>query len=169
MTRNRIQPESTRTKSFVSHALPQLQPYQRCKCGSCEECIENDRWDRIFAKFDVTRRSMASAAVRRPFEAAPHKPAGAVSPSCEMQDRSPLPEGWAGVWARMSDERLEAAARDYFWLSENSQEAGTRRWLEIVAEFERRRKPMPSEFSSHAGRAVASGIQSVLQTGDPYL
>jgi hypothetical protein len=69
----------------------------------------------------------------------------------------------------MSDEKLEAAARDYFWLSENSPEAGTRRWQEIVAEFERRRKPMPSEFCGHAGRAVAFGSQSVLQTGDTYL
>jgi hypothetical protein len=33
--------------------LPPLAPYQRCKCGSCRECHDNQKWDRVFAKFEV--------------------------------------------------------------------------------------------------------------------
>jgi hypothetical protein len=33
--------------------LPRLAPYQGCTCGSCRECRDNARWDRIFAKFEV--------------------------------------------------------------------------------------------------------------------
>jgi hypothetical protein len=33
--------------------LPPLAPYPRCTCGSCCECRENARWDRIFAKFET--------------------------------------------------------------------------------------------------------------------
>ena len=33
--------------------LPRLAPYQRCACGSCRECRDNAKWDRIFAKFEV--------------------------------------------------------------------------------------------------------------------
>lgn len=32
---------------------PRLQPFLRCRCGQCRECIENDRWDRVFARFEV--------------------------------------------------------------------------------------------------------------------
>lgn len=32
---------------------PSLRPFPRCRCGQCRECIENDRWDRIFARFEV--------------------------------------------------------------------------------------------------------------------
>jgi hypothetical protein len=40
--------------AFVAKApLPPLRPYQRCKCGSCRECKDNERWDRVFAKFEV--------------------------------------------------------------------------------------------------------------------
>ena len=32
--------------------LPPLGPYQRCKCGECRDCVDNEKWDRIFeAKF----------------------------------------------------------------------------------------------------------------------
>ena len=31
--------------------LPPMQPYQRCRCGACRECQENEKWDRVFAKF----------------------------------------------------------------------------------------------------------------------
>ena len=37
----------------TSHPLPPLAPYVRCTCGSCHDCRENAKWDRIFAKFEV--------------------------------------------------------------------------------------------------------------------
>ena len=33
--------------------LPRLQPFLRCSCGQCRDCRENDRWDRVFARFEV--------------------------------------------------------------------------------------------------------------------
>ncbi len=33
--------------------LPPLQPHVRCDCGSCRECRDNEKWDRVFAKFAV--------------------------------------------------------------------------------------------------------------------
>jgi hypothetical protein len=33
--------------------LPPLAPFQRCTCGSCNECRDNQKWDRVFAKFEV--------------------------------------------------------------------------------------------------------------------
>ena len=33
--------------------LPPLQPYQRCTCGTCRECQDNAKWDRVFAKFQI--------------------------------------------------------------------------------------------------------------------
>lgn len=30
-----------------------LAPYPRCRCGMCRECADNDKWDRLFAKFEV--------------------------------------------------------------------------------------------------------------------
>jgi hypothetical protein len=33
--------------------LPRLEPFVRCACGSCRECRENEKWDRVFAKFEV--------------------------------------------------------------------------------------------------------------------
>src|SRR5664279_4316466 len=39
-----------------NNALPRLQPYTRCTCGSCGECRSNEHWDRVFAKFE-TRES----------------------------------------------------------------------------------------------------------------
>ena len=40
-------------KSPLPVPLPQLVPYQRCTCGSCRECHDNAKWDRIFAKFEA--------------------------------------------------------------------------------------------------------------------
>ena len=34
---------------------PRLEPFPRCRCGHCRECLENDRWDRIFARFQVEK------------------------------------------------------------------------------------------------------------------
>ena len=40
--------------NFVNNAaLPPLQPYTGCPCGTCSECRSNARWDRIFAKFEA--------------------------------------------------------------------------------------------------------------------
>jgi hypothetical protein len=33
--------------------LPPLEPFARCQCGGCRECLDNQKWDRIFAKFEV--------------------------------------------------------------------------------------------------------------------
>ncbi len=30
-----------------------LAPYPRCRCGVCARCIDDAKWDRIFAKFSV--------------------------------------------------------------------------------------------------------------------
>jgi hypothetical protein len=38
--------------STPSALLPPLKPYRRCTCGSCTECRTNEKWDRIFAKFE---------------------------------------------------------------------------------------------------------------------
>jgi hypothetical protein len=32
-----------------------LQPHQRCRCGVCRDCQENERWDRVFARFEVEK------------------------------------------------------------------------------------------------------------------
>ena len=38
-------------------SLPPLAPYRRCKCGSCRQCQDNQKWDRVFAKFEVKEDS----------------------------------------------------------------------------------------------------------------
>ena len=43
----------TRVDGAVNAVLPPLAPYQRCTCGSCDECRSNERWDRVFARFEV--------------------------------------------------------------------------------------------------------------------
>ena len=35
--------------------FPRLEPYRRCTCGRCRECEDNERWDRIFARFEVKK------------------------------------------------------------------------------------------------------------------
>ena len=51
--RTRIQRQPPRRRARELAAAPPLAPYQRCTCGSCRECRDNARWDRIFAKFEV--------------------------------------------------------------------------------------------------------------------
>jgi len=34
--------------------LPPLEPYRRCRCGICKTCKDNEKWDRIFAKFELS-------------------------------------------------------------------------------------------------------------------
>ena len=38
---------------FVNAPLPPLTPYERCTCNACRECRDNEKWDRIFTKFEV--------------------------------------------------------------------------------------------------------------------
>jgi len=35
--------------------FPRVEPYRRCSCGGCRECVENERWDRIFARLEVKK------------------------------------------------------------------------------------------------------------------
>jgi hypothetical protein len=49
-----------RTRTVISapeaageRAIPFPEPAPRCRCGQCRDCIENERWDRIFARFRV--------------------------------------------------------------------------------------------------------------------
>ena len=46
----------------AAHAGPlaPLVPYQRCTCGSCRQCRDNAKWDRIFAKFELKEREARS-------------------------------------------------------------------------------------------------------------
>jgi len=39
-----------RRRALEVAPLPPLAPYQRCTCGSCRECLENAKWDRIFSE-----------------------------------------------------------------------------------------------------------------------
>jgi len=45
-----IAPETARGRRY-----PRLEPFPRCRCGQCRECVENERWDRIFARFEVKK------------------------------------------------------------------------------------------------------------------
>lgn len=52
------QPQSKAMRGFgrPKHVLANrdpLAPYPRCQCGSCFWCKDNDKWDRIFAKFAI--------------------------------------------------------------------------------------------------------------------
>jgi hypothetical protein len=44
--------------STPSALLPPLKSYRRCTCGSCTECSTNEKWDRIFAKFEEKEREV---------------------------------------------------------------------------------------------------------------
>ena len=50
---NQLQSNRQRYDYISNGALPALQPYTRCPCGTCAECRSNARWDRIFAKFET--------------------------------------------------------------------------------------------------------------------
>ena len=39
------------TPPELNAPLPPLEPYQRCHCGKCRECQDNEKWDRVFSKF----------------------------------------------------------------------------------------------------------------------
>ena len=40
----------------TTRPLPPLVPYVRCKCGWCRACLDNAKWDRVFAKFETKER-----------------------------------------------------------------------------------------------------------------
>jgi len=54
MTRKRRIPEVADSILPSTGPLPPLSPYQRCRCGVCRTCLDNEKWDRIFAKFEVS-------------------------------------------------------------------------------------------------------------------
>ena len=59
--------------------LPPLRPFVRCTCGFCKECRDNERWDRVFAKFEVKSAPEARGFFRSPLndlESAAHMPGG---------------------------------------------------------------------------------------------
>jgi hypothetical protein len=54
MRRKRIAPSALHQLAPSVHVpLPPLRPYERCCCGRCRECRDNERWDRVFAKFEI--------------------------------------------------------------------------------------------------------------------
>jgi len=38
---------------ILNAPLPPLAPYRRCQCGKCRECADNEKWDRVFAKYQT--------------------------------------------------------------------------------------------------------------------
>ena len=50
----------------------------------------------------------------------------------------PAYDGWLKAWARLTDEQLETAARDYIWLAQVNPDTDTKRRNEIIAEVEGR-------------------------------
>ena len=44
---------SRETQVVLNAPLPALQPYKRCVCGKCRECQDNEKWDRVFAKYQT--------------------------------------------------------------------------------------------------------------------
>lgn len=48
-------PDTSKSSSESTLRLrrSRLAPYKRCECGICRECIDNQKWDERFAKFEV--------------------------------------------------------------------------------------------------------------------
>ena len=53
MRRKRVEFTNYTNAAAFQAPLPPLAPYVRCACGSCSECKENAKWDRVFAKFEA--------------------------------------------------------------------------------------------------------------------
>ena len=53
MRRTRVNASMFREPLTANAPLPPLQPYVRCSCGACRECKDNEKWDRVFAKFET--------------------------------------------------------------------------------------------------------------------
>ena len=54
-----------RPKKSLTRRDP-LAPYERCRCGACFTCMDNDKWDRIFAKFAVSEYGDEKGMFRSP-------------------------------------------------------------------------------------------------------
>lgn len=50
----------------LNRPLRPLAPYKRCVCGVCRVCLENAKWDRIFAKFEVKQDADGGGFCRSP-------------------------------------------------------------------------------------------------------
>ena len=66
MPRTRLNARTFLNNPAVVGPLPPLQPYVRCACGKCRECRDNEKWDRIFAKFAVSDHEDGRRASRSP-------------------------------------------------------------------------------------------------------
>ena len=52
--KRKLTPAAMRNQDFATGTpLPPLEPYRRCRCGACKTCKDNEKWDRIFAKFEL--------------------------------------------------------------------------------------------------------------------
>ena len=58
MRRTRVDARIFRETEVLNAPIPPLQPYIRCACGACRECKDNEKWDRVFAKFEVKDTEM---------------------------------------------------------------------------------------------------------------
>src|SRR5436305_2680507 len=103
MARSATRTTGGRTSRRMGPGAAALQPYVRCACGTCGECIEDERWDRIFARFDRTSDPACNLHLR-PTGGNAQARDGVVDPAFHPPVRAALPEGWAGVWARMTYE-----------------------------------------------------------------
>ncbi len=62
----RLWPPEIYNRLVINAPLPPLQPYQRCLCGTCAECLDNAKWDRIFAKFEAKEYGEVRGIFRSP-------------------------------------------------------------------------------------------------------
>lgn len=53
MTYMRTQRAERAAELNLNTPLPPLVPFERCRCGTCEECRTNAKWDQAFAKFEI--------------------------------------------------------------------------------------------------------------------
>ena len=51
----------------MAHRDP-LAPYPRCRCGACAMCKDNEKWDRIFAKFVVNEYTDVKGVFQSPLK-----------------------------------------------------------------------------------------------------
>jgi hypothetical protein len=56
--RTRVQNQPPACRAYELTALPPLEPYKRCTCGSCRACLDNAKWDRIFVKFEAKEKEV---------------------------------------------------------------------------------------------------------------
>ena len=53
MRRTRVNAGMFRSVAVTNAPLPPLRPYVRCTCGSCRQCKDNEKWDKVFEKFEA--------------------------------------------------------------------------------------------------------------------